>query len=146
MKNTILRYKNLLCLCLILVWPSANALTMIPVPAEPIYFEPPVVEATKEIAQQSCVEIDHAIRYLHPYKYSYKADFYQDDANKIATALIVFDSIPILESIPIINGWYGFAYLGYSSLIEEKEQRRVLQVEQQIAMLQQIKAEKHCFE
>jgi hypothetical protein len=31
-------------------------------------------------------------------------------------------------------------------LVEEKEQRRMLQVEQKIGMLQQVKAEKHCFE
>jgi hypothetical protein len=50
------------------------------------------------------------------------------------------------DSVPIVKGLFGLMYLGYSSLVEEKEQRRVLLVEQQISMLQQLKAEKHCFE
>ncbi|MDH5357763.1 MAG: hypothetical protein OEY48_00705 [Gammaproteobacteria bacterium] len=131
-----------------LLWHVAtvSALALPPIPTEPIYFEPPVVEATDNTRQFSCVELDNTIRYLHPYRYSYKPDFYQDDANKIATTLIMFDSIPIVDSIPVVKGLLGFAYLGYSTLIEEKEQRRTLQVEQQISMLQQLKAEKHCFE
>lgn len=138
-------YKSVLLLSLFCVVTVTNALTMIPVPTEPIYFEPPVAEATEDLSKQSCVALDNAIRYLHPYKYTYKAPFYDDDANKIATAVIAFDAIPIVESLPY-SAWFGFAYLGYSALVEEKEQRRVLQVEQQIAMLQQAKAEKHCFE
>lgn len=119
---------------------SAQAIPMPPVPMEPIYFEPPVVEATEDIRQKSCVQLDNAIRFLHPYRYSYKPGFYQDSYNTVATSVIAFDSVPI------INGLLGFTYLGYSALVEEKEQRRMLQVEQQISMLQQLKAEKHCFE
>ena len=111
-----------------------------PVPTEPIYFEPPVVNVTEEIRLLSCVQLDNNIRTLHPYRYSYKPSFYQDDANKIATALVAFDAVPI------VNGLFGFVYLGYSALVEEKEQRRTLMVEQEIAMFQQVKAEKHCFE
>lgn len=118
----------------------ANALVIPAVPTEPIYFEPPVVTATDKHKQRSCLDLDESIRYLHPYKYTYKSNFAQDDVNKLATALIVVDSLPIVE------GWFGFAYLGYSALVEEKEQRRVLAVEQQITMLRQLKAEKHCFE
>lgn len=123
-----------------LVWNSSSAiaLTLPPVPTEPIYFEPPIVEATNDITQLSCVALDNNIRHLHPYRYTYKPGFHEDDANKIATALITFDDF--------LGGWIGPAYLGYSALVEEKEQRRMLQVEQQIAMLQQVKAEKHCFE
>tara|TARA_R110002050_G_scaffold9504_1_gene33358 strand:+ start:517760 stop:518128 length:369 start_codon:yes stop_codon:yes gene_type:complete len=119
---------------------AAQAVPMPPVPLEPIYFEPPVEVATDEIYQQSCVQLDNAIRYLHPYRYSYKPEFHEDGANQIATTLIVFDSVPI------VNGLLGLAYLGYSGLAEEKEQRRMLQVEQKVALLQQVKAEKHCFE
>jgi len=107
---------------------------------EPFYFEPPVVEATEDIRQQSCVQLDNAIRFLHPYRYSYKPGFYQDSYNTIATGAIIIDAVPV------INGLVGFAYLGYSALVDEKEQRRMLHVEQQISMLQQLKAEKHCFE
>jgi hypothetical protein len=116
------------------------ALTPVPVPTEPIYYEPPIVEITDEIRKHSCVEIDGAINQLHPYRYSYKPDFYNDGSNKLAATLIVFDSIPIVE------GWLGLAYLGYSSLVDEKEARRTQQIEQKIAMLQRVKAEKHCFE
>ncbi len=117
-----------------------NAVILPPVPTEPIYFEPPIVDATDDIRQMSCVDLDSNIRYLHPYRYSYKPEFYHDEANQLATAFIMFDSVPV------IKGLFGFVYLGYSSLVEEKEQRRTLLIEQQISMLQQVKAEKHCFE
>jgi len=117
-----------------------QALTPVPVPSEPIYYEPPVVEITDEIRKHSCVEIDGAINQLHPYRYSYKPGFYDDGSNKLAATLIAFDTIPIVE------GWLGLAYLGYSSLVDEKEARRTQQIEQKIAMLQRVKAEKHCFE
>ena len=124
----------------IAITPTIQAIPMPPVPLEPMYFEPPVVNASDEIRNQSCVELDNAIRYLHPYRYTYKEGFYQDDYNKIATAAIT------LDSIPIVQGLLGLSYLAYSSLVEEKEARRLLMVEQQIAMFQQVKAEKHCFE
>ncbi|MDT8372099.1 MAG: hypothetical protein RQ783_08955 [Gammaproteobacteria bacterium] len=118
----------------------ANAVILPPVPTEPIYFEPPIVVATDTVRQMSCVTLDNTIHYLHPYRYSYKPGFYQDESNQLATAFIMFDSVPV------IKGLFGFVYLGYSSLVEEKEQRRTLLIEQQISMLQQVKAEKHCFE
>lgn len=118
----------------------AYAVILPPVPTEPIYFEPPVVAASDDIRQKSCVDLDRDIRYLHPYRYSYKPDFYHDESNQLAASFIMFDSVPI------VKGLFGFVYLGYSSLVEEKEQRRTLLVEQQISMLQQVKAEKHCFE
>ncbi|MDO8827488.1 hypothetical protein [Methylophaga sp.] len=127
-------------LAFVLVALPVQALTPVPVPTEPIYYEPPIVEITDEIRKHSCVEIDGAINQLHPYRYSYKPDFYADGSNKLAATLIVFDSIPIVE------GWLGLAYLGYSSLVDEKEARRTQQIEQKIAMLQRVKAEKHCFE
>jgi len=136
-----MKQKSLLrsVLAVSLLWStSVLALTIPPVPTEPIYFEPPIVEATDEVTQMSCVALDNNIRYLHPYRYTYKPGFYEDDANKLATSLVMFDNL--------LDGWLGFAYMGYSALVEEKEQRRMLQVEQQIAMLQQVKAEKHCFE
>ncbi|SFK68195.1 hypothetical protein [Methylophaga sulfidovorans] len=119
---------------------NANALTLPPVPSEPIYFDPPVVKADQKMQEMSCYQVDKAINQLHPYRYSYKPSFYKDDANKAATALIMFDNIPIVQ------GWLGIGYLGYSALVEEKEDRRQLQVEQQISALQRIKAEKHCYE
>ena len=136
-----MKQKSLLrsVLAVSLLWStSVLALTIPPVPTEPIYFEPPIVEATDEVTQMSCVALDNNIRYLHPYRYTYKPGFYEDDANKLATSLVAFDNL--------LDGWLGFAYMGYLALVEEKEQRRMLQVEQQIAMLQQVKAEKHCFE
>lgn len=138
--NISLTIKTLIIVTSMVFMSAVTALTLPPVPLEPIYFEPPIVEASQEIKEHSCVDIDNAIRYLHPYRYTYKPAFHEDGANKIATTLIAFDSIPIVQ------GWAGFAYLGYSALAEEKEQRRMLQVEQKISMLQQAKAEKHCFE
>ncbi len=140
-RGVVMRLASILTILLssICVLP-ANALVIPAVPTEPIYFEPPVVTATDKHKQLSCLDLDKSIRYLHPYKYTYKPNFAQDGANKLATALIVVDNLPIVE------GWFGLAYLGYSALVEEKEQRRVLAVEQQIAMLRQVKAEKHCFE
>ena len=114
-----------------------QAIPMPPVPLEPIYFEPPIVDATEQTYQQSCVQLDNAIRHLHPYRYSYKQGFYEDKYNTIATSAITLDELLSL---------LGLAYLAYSSLVEEKEQRRMLAVEQKISMLQQVKAEKHCFE
>lgn len=130
----------LLTLLAVLSMKSAFALTLPPVPTEPIYFEPPVVQAEPEIRSFSCYQIDNAINQLHPYRYTYKPDYYNDGTNKLATALIVFDSIPI------VDGWLGLGYLGYSALVSEKEDRRQLQIEQQIAALQRVKAEKHCYE
>lgn len=138
--NTMPLFKLSVVLSFIFVMATVQAVPMPPVPLEPIYFEPPVEAATDEIYQQSCVQLDNAIRYLHPYNYTYKPGFHEDGANQIATTLIVFDSVPI------VHGLLGFAYLGYSALVEEKEQRRMLEVDQKIAMLQQVKAEKHCFE
>ena len=66
--------------------------------------------------------------------------YYSDGSNKLATSLIVVDSIPLVE------GWLGIAYLGYSALLDEKEARRTQNVEQKIAMLQRLKAEQHCFQ
>jgi hypothetical protein len=122
---------------LFIVMSPAMAVPMPPVPTEPIYFEPPVVDATEEIRQQSCVQIDTSIRYLQPYTYTYKPDYYQDGTNKFATGMIPIEPI---------GAWLGFAYLGYSALVDEKESRRIIEVKQQIAMLRQVKAEKHCFE
>lgn len=127
-------------LCLVLIFSSkTNALTLPPVPSEPIYFEPPVVTADQKMQDMSCYQVDKAINQLHPYRYTYKPTFYKDDANKAATALVMIDTIPIVQ------GWLGLGYLGYSALVEEKEDRRQLQVEQQISALQRIKAEKHCY-
>jgi hypothetical protein len=119
---------------------SAKAITLPPVPTEPIYFEPPVMEANEEQRQLSCTDLDYAINQLHPYRYSYKPNFYRDGANKAAVALVSFDIIPIVE------GWIGLGYLGYSALVSEKESRRQLIVEEQINALQRLKAQKHCYE
>jgi len=116
------------------------AVTLPAVPLEPIYFEPPVIERNLEVEQLSCVGLDNTIRNMQPYRYSHKAPFYQDDANKVAAAMVTVDFIPIVQ------GLAGLAYMGYSATVEEKEQRRILLVEQRIALLQQLKAEKHCFE
>ena len=55
---------------IILCWmtPSAIALTLPPIPIEPIYFEPPIVNASDEIKHLNCVALDNNIRYLHPYR------------------------------------------------------------------------------
>jgi hypothetical protein len=118
----------------------SHAVVMPPVPTEPIYFEPPIVTPSDNVKLLSCIDLDNSIRTLHPFKYSYKPDFYHDESNQIAATFVMYDSVPI------VKGLFGLMYLGYSSLVEEKEQRRVLLVEQQISMLQQLKAEKHCFE
>tara|TARA_R110002111_G_scaffold70508_7_gene113762 strand:+ start:1559 stop:1972 length:414 start_codon:yes stop_codon:yes gene_type:complete len=118
----------------------ALAVTLPAVPLEPIYFEPPVIERNSEVEQLSCVGLDNTIRKMQPYRYSYKEPFYEDDANKIAAAMVTVDFIPIVQ------GLAGLAYMGYSATVEEKEQRRILLVEQRIALLQQLKAEKRCFE
>lgn len=123
-----------------LCWLEANAMSLPPVPTEPIYFEPPVVHAESEVKALSCYDLDMAINQLHPYRYSYKPQFYEDGTNKLATAMVIFDSVPLVE------GWLGLGYLGYSALVDEKEDRRQLHVEQQIASLQRVKAEKHCYE
>ena len=114
--------------------PLTMAVTLPAVPLEPIYFEPPVIERNSEVEQLSCVGLDNTIRSMQPYRYSYKAPFYEDDTNKVAAAMVM------------VEGLAGFAYLGYSASVEEKEQRRVLLVEQRIALLQQLKAERQCFE
>ena len=119
---------------------SAVAVTLPAVPLEPIYFEPPVIERNPEVEQLSCIGLDNTIRNMQPYRYSYKAHFYEDDTNKMATTMVM------LDFIPVVQGLAGFAYLGYSVSVEEKEQRRTLLVEQRIALLQQLKAERQCFE
>lgn len=111
---------------------------MPPVPTEPIYFEPPIVEANEAMSNSSCIQLESAIRTLSPYRYTYKPRFSEDPYNTIAVASVAFDIS--------LNGALSAAFLGYSALVEDKEQRRILGVEQQIAMLQQLKAEKHCFE
>lgn len=107
-----------------------------PISIEPLYFEPPIVEATQEDKQLNCVELDNTIRYLHPYRYTYKDKFYEDNMNVVAATVITSDFIPLI----------GFGYLTYSSMVEEKENRRMLNIEQKISMLQQLKSELHCFE
>jgi hypothetical protein len=118
----------------------SQALTLPDVPLEPIYFEPPVIERNEQVEQLSCVGLDNTIRNMQPYRYTHKAPFYEDDANKLAAAMIT------LDFIPVVQGLAGVVYLGYSSTVEEKEQRRMLLVEQRIALLQQLKSEKQCFE
>lgn len=117
---------------------SVYAVPMPPVPTEPVYFEPPVITATDDIRQQSCAELDNAIRYLHPYRYTYKPEFSQDPYNVIAVSATATNYS--------LNGLLSAAFLGYSAAIDDKERRRMVEVEQQIAMFQQVKAEKHCFE
>ena len=114
------------------------AIPMPPVPTEPIYLEPPIVEANEAMSNSSCIQLESAIRTLSPYRYTYKPRFSEDPYNTIAVASVAFDIS--------LNGALSAAFLGYSALVEDKEQRRILGVEQQIAMLQQLKAEKHCFE
>lgn len=116
------------------------AVALPPVPTEPIYFEPHVPEVPSEIKNFSCAQLDNSIRYLHPYTYTYKQKFHDDKANQVAVSMVAVDVVPI------IGEWFGLAYLGYSALVEEKENRRIINVKQQLAMLQQLKAEKHCFE
>lgn len=43
---------------------TAIALTLPAVPMEPIYFEPPVIKATDDLVQLSCVDLDNNIRHL----------------------------------------------------------------------------------
>jgi hypothetical protein len=38
--------------------------------------------------QQSYAQLDNAIRYLQPYRYTYKPKFHEDGANQIATTWI----------------------------------------------------------
>ncbi len=126
----------------IAVFFSSNvvAVALPPVPTEPIYFEPHVPEVPSEIKNFSCAQLDNSIRYLHPYTYTYKQKFHDDKANQVAVSMVAVDVVPI------IGEWLGLAYLGYSALVEEKENRRIINVKQELAMLQQLKAEKHCFE
>lgn len=119
---------------------TSHALTLPNVPLEPIYFEPPVIERNEQVEQLSCIGLDNTIRNMQPYRYTYKKPFYEDNANKLASATVV------LDFIPVIQGLAGIAYFSYSSTVEEKEHRRMLLVEQRIALLQQLKAEKQCFE
>jgi len=119
---------------------NAMAVVLPPVPTEPIYFEPSTLDVPDEVKAMNCVQLDSSIRYLHPSTYTYKEKFHYDKANQVATSLVTTDFIPILGE------WFGIAYLGYSALVEEKESRRILNVKQKVAMLQQLKAEKHCFE
>jgi hypothetical protein len=135
-----MKLRTVLYCCLVTLSQPLSALTLPPVPTEPIYFEPPVVDPDAGMRNMSCYELDMSINQLHPYRYSYKPGFYQDGTNQLATALVAFDTIPIVE------GWLGLGYLGYSALVGEKEDRRQLHVEQQILSLQQLKAEKHCYE
>ena len=173
---------------------SVKALPMPPVPTSPLYYEPTIVEATELIRKQSCINLDNTIRYLHPHRYTYKPDFYQDKFNQVATAAMLTGNIPFVTAGKIGLAFLGYSYfvdeqqpnhaekekpvtkekqvrdvisnviialttlsavgeaglglsyLAYSSLVDEKEQRRMMQVEQQISMLQQVKAGKHCFE
>ncbi|HET8807789.1 MAG TPA: hypothetical protein VFM76_05375 [Methylophaga sp.] len=122
------------------IWIPAQAMTLPPVPTEPLYYEPPIVKSAEAEQRYDCYQLDRAIYELHPYRYTYKPNFYSDGSNKLAASLIIFDSIPLVE------GWLGIGYLAYSSLLDEKEARRTENVEQQIRMLQRLKAEQHCFE
>lgn len=127
-------------LIMFIAWLPAQAMTLPPVPTEPLYYEPPVVKPAEAEQRYDCYQLDRAINALHPYRYTYKPDFYSDGSNKMAASLIVFDSIPLLE------GWLGIGYLAYSALLDEKEARRTENIEQQIRMLQRLKAEQHCFQ
>ncbi|MDX1573899.1 MAG: hypothetical protein R3341_07700 [Methylophaga sp.] len=124
----------------IAAWLPAQAMTLPPVPTEPLYYEPPIVKPAEAEQRYDCYQLDRAINELHPYRYTYKPNFYSDSSNKLATSLIVVDSIPLVE------GWLGIGYLAYSALVNEKEARRTENIEQQIRMLQRLKAEQHCFE
>lgn len=99
-----------------------------------------MIERNEQVEKLGCVGLDNTIRNMQPYRYTYKAPFYEDDANKVVAAMVT------LDFIPVVQGLAGVAYLGYSATVEEKEQRRMLLVGQRIALLQQIKAEKQCFE
>ena len=132
MKLTTTLFALVLAFC---IAPCTQALTLTPAP---IHLDPPVVESTEDTRLKSCVQLDNEIRYLKPYSYTYKVKFTEDKYNAAAVTSVVLDYS--------LNGVLSFAYLGYSALVEDKEQRQMLQVEQKIAMLQQVKAEKHCFE
>ncbi len=121
-------------------WLPAQAMTLPPVPTEPLYYEPPIVKPAEAEQRYDCYQLDRAINELHAYRYTYKPNFYSDGSNKLAASLIIVDSIPLVE------GWLGIGYLAYSSLLDEKEARRTENIEQQIRMLQRLKAEQHCFE
>ncbi|HSG92953.1 MAG TPA: hypothetical protein VK999_04515 [Methylotenera sp.] len=127
-------------LIILTTWVPVQAMTLPPVPTEPLYYEPPVVKPAEAEQRYDCYQLDRAINELHPYRYTYKPNFYSDGSNKLAASLIVFDSIPLVE------GWLGIGYLAYSAMLDEKEARRTENIEQQIRMLQRLKAEQHCFQ
>lgn len=122
------------------VYLPVQAMTLPPVPTEPLYYEPPIVKPAEAEQRYDCYQLDSAINALHPYRYTYKPNFYSDGSNKLATSLIIVDSIPLVE------GWLGIGYLAYSAVLDEKEARRTENIEQKIAMLQRLKAEQRCFQ
>jgi len=129
MKLTTTLFALVLAFC---ISASTQALNLTP---EPIQLDPPEVESTEDTRLKSCVQLDNEIRYLKPYSYTHKVRFTEDKYNAAA-----------VNSVYSLNGVLSFAYLGYAALVESKEQRQRLQIEQKIAMLQRVKAEKHCFE
>lgn len=124
----------------LLVASEASAITLPPVPTEPIYFEPPVQQVPDTVRKQSCATLDNAITYLEPYTYTYKPNYYKDGFNKLGFSAVTFDFVPVFK------GWLGLGFMGYSALVGEKEQRRIIVAKQKIYMLQRVKAEKHCYE
>jgi hypothetical protein len=117
----------------------ALALTQIPLPSDPIYYEPPVEQVTEEQQVYSCAQLELAINQLHPYRYSYQPNYYRDPVNQVASTVLIVETVPL-------NGLVSAALFTYSALMDEKEKRRTLSVEQQISALQNLKAQKHCYE
>ena len=81
-------------LLLIMAGLPVQSMTLPPVPTEPLYYEPPVVKPTENQQRFDCYQLDSAINELHPYRYTYKPNFYSDGSNKLATSLIVVDKLP----------------------------------------------------
>lgn len=103
----------------------AAEMSLYPHPPSPVY-----QSGDREL---SCEQLDTALTALEPLTYSYKPSFYRDPAHGAA----------ILVGMAESAAW---SYFIYSGLAEYYDQKRIIDTQHRIAVLRQLKANRHCYE
>ena len=98
--------------------------------AAELYRTPLSPEISQEDLAKGCIELEREIARLAPLTYSYKPGFYQDpyQGASITIGTTVF--------------WPAYGLLGYSGYLDYKENERMINSEERINLLRQLKAEK----
>jgi hypothetical protein len=106
----------------------------IELPDVDLYRQPYVPRPTAYDQQKSCRQLELELRSLQPETYSYKPGFYEDPQQGAAIW------------VGTTMFWPAYGVVVWSAMSEYEEQGRMINAENRIAELRQLKADRRCFE